>query len=129
MSGWESPSNASGHEESSVRGRAFSRCTHGNPLCSTSMLHFETLVSVQQCACAEPYSVRSAQKQLQRFSRFVILDSCNIIESSFHLVQNLQLIHSAAAAATARILAETKKVHDISSPELTLASTVSWNRQ
>lgn len=51
MSGWESPSNASGHEESSVRGRAFSGCTHGNPLCSISMLRSETLfVFVQQRA-------------------------------------------------------------------------------
>lgn len=71
MSGWESPSNVSGHEESSVRGRGFNWCTHGNPLCSISMLHFNTpLVSVLQIP--QSHTLYTGAVQMV-YSFFVIL--------------------------------------------------------
>lgn len=66
VSGWESPSNGSGHEESSVKGKAFSGRTHGNPLCSISAPHLDC---INICAA----SIHSTQEQLERFSLFTVM--------------------------------------------------------
>ncbi len=107
VSGWESPSDASGHEESSVRGRAFSSCTHGNPLCSISTLHSETLlVSVQQRAQSRALYIqhRDSSKTSSCLSCWTEL-SCHAV-SVLQLIQNLLLVHKAAAAT---ILTKTKE--------------------